>query len=367
MKINLSGAKYSKITKIGETIKKLEQSSKKEYLYLNQGVNNVCKININEIAKKIDYNTKDIQVYPAMQGKPELRTAINKSFFKSKTKIENIIITAGGMSGLDLCFQTLDLKKIFLPSYFWGSYVNIMTIRKIENQTYENFDWLLNNLEILKDSAVIICDPNNPIGDKYDDLKLISLIKSLNQNNTTVIIDSPYRRVFFDETDNFYESIFSLENVIIVESFSKSIGLSGQRIGFVHSTNKEFINEIKIRLMYATNGINSFSQILVTKILDTPEGKKASTEFKNTTRSAIKKNIDYLKSKKLIANEFFTLSEQLGIFIIVNKSEKELLEKHIGSVSLAFFTKDKKEEVKNFSRICVSVPHDKFVEFFSQF
>ncbi len=367
MKLNISGAKYSKITGIGEKIRKLEKQSNKEYLYLNQGINNVCKINIDNIAKTIDYNSKDIQVYPTMQGKIELRNAINKVYFNQKSNINNIVITGGGMSGLDLTFQTIDVNNIYLPSFYWGSYLNIMKIRGVNDKYYDDFGWLLNNFTQLKNSAVVICDPNNPIGDKFNDDKLLKLIYDLNNNGTIVIIDSPYRRVFYDDNDNFYQKIYNLDNVIIIESFSKSIGLSGQRIGFVHNTNKNFISEVLIRLMYATNGINAFSQILVTKILDTPEGKIAAHNFKKTTVTAIKQNIEYLKSKKLIAEKFFETTEPMGIFTIVNKSEQELLDKRIGSVSLSFFTKQNFNNINNYSRICVSVPHNKFVEFFSQF
>ena len=367
MQLNISGAKYSKITGIGEKIRNLEKQTNKKYLYLNQGVNNVCKIDLNKIAKSIDYNTKDIQVYPTMQGKVELRSAINKVYFNKKSDEKNIIVTGGGMSGLDLTFQTINVDKIFFPAFYWGSYLNIAKIRKIKTDFYENFNWLNNNLQKLKNSAVIICDPNNPLGDKFNDNKLLQLVYDLNNNGTIIIIDSPYRRVFFDDNDDFYQKIYNLNNVIIVESFSKSLGLSGQRIGFVHNVNNDFISEILLRLMYATNGINAFSQILVTKLLSTPEGKKAVNDFKNTTVKAIKQNIDYLILKKLLAKEFYKTSEPLGIFAIVNKSEKELLDKRIGSVSLSFFTKNTNINTNMYSRICVSVPHNKFVEFFSKF
>ena len=49
MKINKSGATYSKITAIGEKVKQLEKESGTKYLYLNQGVNAVCNINLTEV------------------------------------------------------------------------------------------------------------------------------------------------------------------------------------------------------------------------------------------------------------------------------------------------------------------------------
>ena len=341
-----------------------ESESGKEYLYLNQGVNAVCNINLTEVVKHIDFNSRDIQVYPPMKGRPILKKAINDDYFHGKSNIENIIITGGGMPGLDLVFQTIAVEKFYLPVYFWGSYMNIITSRNLQGDYYESLSEIEQNIEKYKDSAVVICDPNNPIGDKYDDEKLISLINKLNSNGTIVIIDSPYRKVFYNN-DDFYEKIGLLENLILIESFSKSLGLSGQRIGFVHSTNTELMTELAIRLMYSTNGINGFSQLLVEKLFTTEEGKKAALDFKKNTTIDIKKNIDFLKSKGLIAEEFFTETEPKGIFTIVKLSEEELLKHRIASVSLSFFTRKYKEKAATYSRICVSVPHSKLVEFFN--
>jgi len=365
LKIVKSGAAYSKITGIGEKVRKLEQETGEKYLYLNQGVNAVCNIKLNEVVKLIDFNSRDIQVYPPMKGRPVLKEAINEDYFNSKSNAGNILITGGGMSGLDLVFQTIDVENFYLPTYFWGSYFNILTIRKKTAGFYESYDFLKKNINKFKNSAVVICDPNNPIGDKFNDKDLTELINNLADAGAVVIIDSPYRKVFFDK-DLFYENVCFNENVILVESFSKSIGLSGQRIGFIHSVNNDFIDELTIRLMYSTNGINGFAQLLVEKIYTTKEGKKAATEFKQTTRSDIKKNIDYLKTRGFIAGEFFNNSQEMGIFTVVNLSEEFLLQHKIASVSLSFFTRKNKEYASNFSRICVSVPHDKLKTYFDK-
>jgi aspartate aminotransferase len=56
----------------------------------------------------------------------------------------------------------------------------------------------------------------------------------------------------------------------------------------------------------------------------------------------------------------------VGIFVVVNKSEEELLENFIGSVSMSYFTRTNKEEAKKFARICVSFPHEEFKRFFNR-
>ncbi len=367
MQIRKSGAKYSAIVGIGERIRKESLETGEEYLLLNRGVNAVCNIDLNTIVDQMDFNNNAIQVYPPSQGRQELREAINKHYFNNKSLISNISVSGGGMSALDLVFQTLDVDQILLPEFYWGSYFQVMTIRNIEPGSYCNFENLLNRLDEIKNSAVIICDPNNPIGNKIEDTELLQTIKVLNENATTVIIDCPYRRIFCDQEDQFYQDLLEFENVIIVESFSKSIGLSGQRLGFIHTTNTDFNTELGIRLMYATNGINAFSQILVANLLASEQGEIVRKDFKKTTVEGIRKNIEFLEKKKLLATEFYSQSKAIGIFVIVNKSEEELLEKRIGSVSLSYFTKTKKEEAAQYSRLCVSVSPEKFETYFDKF
>ncbi len=366
MEVNQSGARFSAIVGIGDKIRKLSEQSGKEYLFLNRGVNAVCNIDLNGVIKQIDFNSSTIQVYPPNSGFPKLKNAINEAYFLGQTQNDNLTISAGGMGGLDLVFQTLQVKKILLPEYYWGAYAHISIIRHVPNETYPNLLAVREVADSLKDTAVIICDPNNPVGNKYDDKEVLETVKILNKNGAVVIFDSPYRRVFYERTDTMFLELSKLENVVIVESFSKSVGLSGQRLAFIHSSNQDFNRELDIRILYANNGINGFAQELVYELLASPEGQKAVNSFREKTVHDIGLNIQFLRKKGLLAESFYTTSDPMGIFVIVNKSEKVLLENYIGSVSLSFFTRDKKEEASGFSRICVSVPHMKFVEFFDR-
>lgn len=367
MKINKSGANLSVIVSIARRIKKLSEETGNQYLPLNRGINSVCSIDLTGVVKSMDFNSSDMQVYPPSLGRVDLKEAINKVYFGNEALAENIVITGGSTIGLDICFQVLEIEKIYLPRYYWTTYDEIMTIRHKQSDDYYDYDELAENLSNLKKSAVIICDPGNPIGDKYDDDKLLCFIRRLHHNGTIVILDSPYRRMFYDESDTFYQQLMLLENVIIIESFSKSVGLSGQRIGFVHSSNLDFMTEFGIRLVSATNGINAFSQILVQKLLATEQGIKAVKEFKRKTVNDINLNIGYLEDRHLLAGQFYQKSKPVGIFVVVNKTEEELLGHFIGSVSLSYFTRAHHEEAKKFARVCVSFPHEEFKRFFNQF
>jgi len=365
IKTNKSGAKYSAIVAISENFKK-QKAGGKDILFLNRGINAVVNIDLSEIIPTIDFNSADIQVYPPNKGRLGLRKAINETFFHNAAEVENIFMTNGGISALDLIFKTLDVKKVWLPAFYWGAYKNVLKINNIGFDFYENIEFIENNIDQFKDSAIIFCDPNNPLGNKIDDKILLALAEKLQKAGVVAIWDSPYRKLFFEwEDDDFYKKLIQFNNVIISESFSKSVGLSGQRLGFIHCSNKEFNEELNIKLLFATNGINTFSQVLVEKLLTTEKGKFAVSNFKSNTTAEIKKNIQYLIDNNLLASEFYQDTKPLGIFVIANKSYDELLEKGIGSVPLNYFTTLPDEIANKYARICVSVPHSKFVKFFS--
>ena len=363
MNLKLSNTSNSSIIAMGASLQKAVKETGREYLFLNRGVNSVVNINLSSVVSEIDFNSNDIQVYPGNKGKIELRNAINSEYFSDKANSDNIIITGGGISGLDICIQNLDVDEILLPPFYWGTYTQLCNLRKVPFSSYKSYDNLAAQSSKLYGKAVIICDPGNPLGDKYPDNKLIDLIRILDKNGVVVLFDSPYRRLFFDKSDSFYTQLLNFENVIIIESFSKSIGLSGQRIGFIHSTNADFIREAALRVMYATNGINSFAQVLVSKLLSSVSGKKAVTAFKEKTTIDIAKNIKFLIQNNLLANEFYDKKEPWGIFSIVNVSTKKLFENRIGSVGLDYFVKEPFNGIEKYSRILVSYPHEKFVSF----
>ena len=366
MKIKESGVALSHIVEIGENLAALSARTGAEYLRLNRGINSVVNIDLREVIAGIDFNTAQMQTYPPGRGFAALRDAINAEYFGGESSRDNLLIVPGAMNGLDLLAQSVDIERLYLPVYYWGCYFKLLTIRGVQRAEYPSLDRLESMIPRLTGCGVLICDPGNPLGQKYDDARLLALLRKLDAAGVPVFFDSPYRRVFRDATDTFYREIRPLRNVAIVESFSKSMGLSGQRIGFIHTTDPGLYAELEKRTMYTNNGVNAFAQTLVLRLLTTPEGRRAVADFKAATVRDIGLNIAYLKENGLLATEFYRESMPVGIFAIVDRSEKELLEHRIGSVSLDFFTRDAALAgyASRFSRICVSVPHTKFREFF---
>ncbi|MEA2043597.1 MAG: pyridoxal phosphate-dependent aminotransferase [Bacteroidota bacterium] len=364
--VNKSGAKYSAIVSIGEELRKRSLAENREFLYLNRGINQVVNIDLESVTNDLNYNDKAMQYYPAGKGKPGLRRAVNSHFFQNAAETDDIIISSGGMNALRLTLDSLKNTDVYTYNLFWGAYGNLIKISNKNHKFYKTYEELTEQPEKFEGSIVIICDPNNPSGEKIPDNFLLQAVDRLQKHNVTVIWDSPYRKLFTDSSDEMYKKLTNFENVIITESFSKSVGLSGQRVGFMYSNNRAFRKEFSIRLLFSGNGVNVFGQIVVEKLLTTDAGKKAVNDFRDKTTSAIQKNISFLRKYKLLAKDLYQYNDIWGIFSIVNKPEDVLSEHGIGSVGMNYFTKDQTIDTGQFSRICTSVAHEKFKLFFEK-
>ena len=361
MRINISNATFSSIVGIGQKVKKASKETGEKYLELNRGVNAVTEIDLTGVMSHINHNSKEFQVYAPNLGIESLRKSILNEYFPTKNEIENIAITPGGMPALDLVIQILNVETIYFPNFYWGSYSKMATIRKKLFSFYdslEDFDYSKLN----ESTAIFICDPNNPTGIKLDDDFLFEHIKKINDTGAVVIFDSPYRKLFYN--DDFFDRVSSLDNVIITDSFSKWLSLSGLRLGFIWCKNKEFNSELNIRLLYEFNAVSSVPQLIVNAVLSTNVGKIARDNFREKTVDSIKKNIQYLKENNLLVPDIYGEDVPVGIFAIINKSEDYLFQNKIGAVGLDKFTYHNKDNWSSYSRICVSVPHEEFIEFF---
>ncbi|MEN8075545.1 pyridoxal phosphate-dependent aminotransferase [Clostridioides difficile] len=160
---------------------------------------------------------------------------------------ENIVMTCGAAGGLNVIFKSIlnpgDEVIVFAP--FFGEYTNYINNFdgevKVVSADTNNFQLNLEELKMVisdKTKAVIINSPNNPSGAIYseDTIKeLASILKDKeNEYNTEIylISDEPYREIVYDNVKvpcilNYYDNSF------IGYSYSKSLSLPGERIGYI--------------------------------------------------------------------------------------------------------------------------------------
>jgi aspartate aminotransferase len=363
MKIVKSGATPSSIVEVSRTIRERSRKENAPYLHLERGVPAVKPIDLRAVLPLIDVNAPSVQTYPPSAGQPSLKEAINKAYYGGKASLDRLFITPGSSMGLDVAFQTIETQVVYLPFYHWGTYRKILQTRRRAPRYYQNVEELRDHPDRHDGTAVVLCDPNNPVGDLQPDGLILETAERLGKAGAAVILDCPYRRLFFPD-DDFYIRAAALGNVILLESFSKSLGLSGLRLGFAHVPDPAFGAEFGLRLALPTNGVDNLSQFVIEKLLSHPAGIEAAADFAAATVADIRKNIEYLDHRALLAGRFYAASECTGIFAVVNRTADDLLAARIGAISMEFFTATEKEDAARFARVNVAVPHEDLKTYF---
>lgn len=193
--------------------------------------------------------------YMNNSGYEDVRSRIAKSINqKQGTDFEakNILMTVGAAGGLNVILKTLldpgDEVIAFAP-YFgeYRSYVSNFdgTLVVISPNTVD----FQPNLQELKEKitaktkAVIINSPNNPTGVVYKEgiiIELSNLLRSKQEELGTsiyLIADEPYRELVYDDIAVPYVTKY-YENTIVGYSYSKSLSLPGERIGYLVIPNE---------------------------------------------------------------------------------------------------------------------------------
>lgn len=189
--------------------------------------------------------------------------------FNTKFDYNNIIMTVGAASGLNIILKTLlnfgDEVIVFAP-YFgeYNNYVsnyngNVIVVPAKTDDFQLNLD-LLESKITAKTKAVIINNPNNPSGAVYseDILKDLSYILDKKQkefnNRIYLISDEPYREIVYNNIKIPYLTKY-YKNTFVVYSFSKSLSLPGERIGYVVAPSELDDFELIIQSLNLSNRI----------------------------------------------------------------------------------------------------------------
>ncbi len=199
----------------------------------------------------LNEDDKNLHLYTSAQGDIETRTAICNTISKRygfNFNSDLIYLTCGAASALAVTLKALISSKKetvltfapYFPEYkVFASNANAkFKVVDFDEKNFSiNFEDL--NKKLTSDvSAIIINSPNNPSGTVYDKKDIAKLCNLLNNKQKEynhpiyLISDEPYREIVFDNKTvpfipNFYD------NAIVCYSYSKSLSLSGERIGYI--------------------------------------------------------------------------------------------------------------------------------------
>ena len=188
--------------------------------------------------------------YMSNSGYEDVRESIarslNRRFGTAFTK-ENLIMTVGAAGGLNVALKTIlepgDEVLLFAP--YFGEYNNYISnfdgVPVVADPDPERFSMNLVSAErkiTAKTKAVIVNSPNNPTGTVYTEQEIRALSDLLETKQKEyghaiyLISDEPYREIVYGDQEVPYLTKY-YQNTFVGYSYSKSLSLPGERIGYL--------------------------------------------------------------------------------------------------------------------------------------
>ena len=198
-----------------------------------------------------DTDPMELHGYMSNAGYPEVRAEVAASLnrrFGTGFDENNIIMTVGAAGGLNVLLKTLldpgDEVLVFAPYFLeYGNYVSNFdgVLRAIPANIPGNFQpdaEALRSFVTPKTKALILNNPNNPTGVIYtgETIKAIAAVLEEKQaeygSSIYLISDEPYRELAYDGREVPWLTRY-YRNTLVGYSWSKSLSLPGERIGYV--------------------------------------------------------------------------------------------------------------------------------------
>lgn len=239
-------------------------------------------------------------------GYADVREAVAESLnerFGTAFEGKNIIMTVGAAGGLNVILKTIinagDEVLTFAP-YFgeYRAYVNNFDGVLVEvSPNTVDFQPKLDEFEqkiTPKTKAVIVNTPNNPTGVVYSEetiKKMAAIMEAKQKEYGTeifLISDEPYRELVYDGAEVPYLTKY-YDNTIVGYSYSKSLSLPGERIGYLVIPNEVADSEDMLSAANVANRILGFvnAPTLQQKIVKACLNEKTDISYYDRNREAL--------------------------------------------------------------------------------
>jgi len=278
----------------------------------------------------------------------ELKAAISRI---KGIEEEKIFLGNGSDEIIDLCFRTFcnpgtDKFLTFSPTY--GIYevsAVINDVKVINIPLNEDFQIDINDVipwltdEKLK--LIFICSPNNPTGNSMNVADIEYIIENF---KGIVVLDEAY--IDFSDKPSFIRMVDRYFNLIVMQTFSKALGLAAARIGMAF-TNPSIINYFnKLKSPY---NISTINQKAALKRIDKIDKYKSQVRIIKKERGRLSENLGKLP----IINQVFS-SDANFLLVKVNNAGfiyKSLVDRNI-------IVRNRSNAVENCLRITVGTRYE---------
>ncbi len=214
--------------------------------------------------------------YTSVAGVPELLKAISEKLKRDNSLVydtDEILVSNGAKQSLFNITQALldEGDEVIIPAPYWVTYPELVKYagaKPVVVNTDERNGFKMTAKE-LEDAItpntkmVILTSPSNPTGSVYSKDELERLAKVLEGSNIWVVSDEMYEKLLYDNTEFVSAAAISedmFNRTITVNGLSKSVAMTGWRMGYLASSNKELVKKMISLQSQSTSNINSITQ-----------------------------------------------------------------------------------------------------------
>ena len=214
--------------------------------------------------------------YTSVAGIPEFLEAIKDKLERENNLVyetNQILVSNGAKQSLFNITQALidEGDEVIIPAPYWVTYPELVKyaggvpviVNADERHGFKMRPKELEDAITDKTKMVILTSPSNPTGSVYTKEELESLASVLKGTDIIVVSDEMYEKLVYGDTKFVSAAAISedmFNRTITVNGLSKSVAMTGWRMGYLASANTELVKKMISLQSQSTSNINSITQ-----------------------------------------------------------------------------------------------------------
>ncbi|HVE59602.1 MAG TPA: pyridoxal phosphate-dependent aminotransferase [Pyrinomonadaceae bacterium] len=308
--------------------------------------------------------------YTNHAGILELREKIAASYPHLNLNAEQVCVTVGSQEAMTAAFLALVEAgdEVLIPNPSFPAYENCVNIAEAKSVFYRlpaekdfGFDIEEFRSKITpKTKVAVVISPSNPTGKIFTESDLRQIAEVLKDTGIYLISDEIYSDLYFTDEKPHSASEF-YDRTIIVSGLSKSLSMTGWRVGWVASSQTEVVKACLTLHGFLTVCTSTISQ-KASLLGWTEEAEKAKAEAREIYKRRGEFLIDLFKKELGLhatspEGAFYTMLDVRPLGDDLEIAEKFLQNRVITVPGVAFGS-----EAKGFLRVSFCQPEEKMAE-----
>ena len=307
--------------------------------------------------------------YTSHPGMPALRQKIAEQYPHLDLPMTGVVVTCGSQEAMTAAFLAIvdHGDDVLLPDPSFPAYDACVKIAegnpvyyRMPADTEFGFDIdEFKNAITPNTKAAVVISPSNPTGKILTPTDLQQIADALNGTGIYLITDEIYSDLYFGERPHSASEYY--DKTVVINGLSKSLSMTGWRLGWAASTQKEIINAIQVLHGFTTVCASAITQ-KASLLAWTDEAEAAKQHARDVYKARGTFLVDLLgKELELKATSpegaFYTMLDVRSLGDDIEAAEKCLQNRVITVPGVAFGA-----EAKGFLRISFCNTEEKMAE-----